>query len=772
MKRVKYVVVTIVLIIAMMFCVACNNSPSDDGSNDNNIKEAPAVTYINSDAKVADIVCSEENGYAVDKTGKEPSTMGIQSAIDDCYALGGGTVYLPAGDYLVSARINLRPYVTLVGDYVSPDNYAGDYGTVILAGVKSTTDDVGENVNLIRMYGSTGLIGITFFYPDQYADIVMPYGYTVEIPGGIVDDAHNVFTIKNVTFLNAYKGICASITKHSTKNSITHEQLHLENISGTVLREGVHLTNSSEVGTFRGIKFTPGIWANSDEVHNAPSREEVIAYTKAHSVGMILGDLEWQEIRDISLEGYHTGIYFTDGDRVTNYSMSFIGSLYNVSVTDAVYGIYVEQMYEHMGIQFYKTTVSAEKYAVINNSPVTDGHMQFSCSTLNGAIAGYNIYWDTKTAEEGVYIKTNTEASNTADTVYNVVDYGADNTGKTDCSEAIQNALDLAREAGGGIVYLPAGYYKLENPVTVYQNTELRGSSVVNRDLLGNCRGTMILNYYGKNDVNSDTARALITLDGDYSGVTGLRVATPELNLFEKVYTADTLPKYNYIVRASGNGNYCANLYLEGVYNGVDFGAGCENSVINKVMGAIYNVGIRLGGKNQTVTSSLQNAICILKISPTTISDFVNWGTYTTRSNLLHSNVYGLTRYSSKFIVLENAENAVLDGVFCFASERLIEATNSTFTGINLGCDSQPGDSGAMFVLKDSKAVCYNTLRDVNLGGEYLINPNSSFTVYNRISLIPGKGYVNESNIVNNNSVNMSKFTLEPPFELEKIWLK
>lgn len=770
MKRVKYVVVALVLIVATMLFVACEKQPNNDG--DNSGKEVPAVTYINNDAKVADVVCNEENGYAVDKTGKTPSTMAIQQAIDDCYARGGGTVYLPAGDYIVDARLVIRPYVTLVGDYVPPKDYSGDYGTVIVAGVKSSREDVGESVNLVRMYGSTGLIGITFYYPDQYADMVMPYGYTVEIPGGIVDDAHNVFTIKNVTFLNAYKGICASITKHATKNSITHEQLHLENISGTILREGVHLTNSSEVGTFRGIKFTPDVWANSDEAHNAPTREEIVSYTKANSVGMILGDLEWQEIRDIEIDGYHTGIYFTDGDRVTNYSMSFIGSLYNVSVTDAVYGIYVEQMYEHMGIQFYKTTVSAEKYAVINNSPQTDGHIQFSSATLTGAIAGYNIYWDTKTTEEGVYISTNTGVQNTADTVFNVVDCGADNTGKTDCSEAIQKALDLAREAGGGIVYLPAGYYKLENPVTVYQNTELRGSSVVNRDILGNCRGTMILNYYGKNDVDSDTARALITLDGDYSGVTGLRVTIPEINLFEKVYTADTLPEYNYIVRASGNGNYCANLYLEGVYNGVDFGSGCQNSVINKVMGAIYNVGIRLGGKNQTVTSALQNAICILKISPSGISDFVNWGTYTTRSNLLHSNVYGLTRYSSKFIVMENAENAILDGVFCFASERLVWATNSTFTGINLGCDSQPGDSGAMFVLKDSTAVCYNTLRDVNLGGKYLINDNSSFTVYNRISLIPGKGYVNESNIVDNNEVSMSKFPLTEPFALEKIWLK
>ncbi len=43
--------------------------------------------------------------------------------------------------------------------------------------------------------------------------------------------------------------------------------------------------------------------------------------------------------------------------------------------------------------------------------------------------------------------------------VADVTEYGADNTGKTDATAAIQSAIDAVEEAGGGCVYLPAGTY-------------------------------------------------------------------------------------------------------------------------------------------------------------------------------------------------------------------------------------------------------------------------------------------------------------------------
>lgn len=53
-----------------------------------------------------------------------------------------------------------------------------------------------------------------------------------------------------------------------------------------------------------------------------------------------------------------------------------------------------------------------------------------------------------------------------------VLDYGADNTGATDASTAIQNAVN----AGANEVYFPAGTYLINNPVQIPPNVSLRGA--------------------------------------------------------------------------------------------------------------------------------------------------------------------------------------------------------------------------------------------------------------------------------------------------------
>ncbi|UOQ98703.1 glycoside hydrolase family 55 protein [Hymenobacter sp. 5317J-9] len=70
----------------------------------------------------------------------------------------------------------------------------------------------------------------------------------------------------------------------------------------------------------------------------------------------------------------------------------------------------------------------------------------------------------------------------------NVVDvtkapYAVDNTGKADATAAIQQALNDVGQRGGGVVYLPAGKYKLDvsaakaNPLRIsYSNVVLRGA--------------------------------------------------------------------------------------------------------------------------------------------------------------------------------------------------------------------------------------------------------------------------------------------------------
>lgn len=50
--------------------------------------------------------------------------------------------------------------------------------------------------------------------------------------------------------------------------------------------------------------------------------------------------------------------------------------------------------------------------------------------------------------------------------VQNVLDYGADPTGGADSSTAIQNAVNWTTSANRGIIYFPAGTYKIGSPIT------------------------------------------------------------------------------------------------------------------------------------------------------------------------------------------------------------------------------------------------------------------------------------------------------------------
>lgn len=87
--------------------------------------------------------------------------------------------------------------------------------------------------------------------------------------------------------------------------------------------------------------------------------------------------------------------------------------------------------------------------------------------------------------------------------IYNVTDapYNADNTGTSMASDAIQQAIDAAHQAGGGIVFVPAGVYKsgnltLKSNVTFY----LAGGAVI----VGTGRGEDYRNDFRKDSRNAD----------------------------------------------------------------------------------------------------------------------------------------------------------------------------------------------------------------------------------------------------------------------------
>lgn len=85
--------------------------------------------YPTDDVVIADADVTKAP-YNADNTGKNDVTKIIQQAIDDCYNAGGGTVWLPEGEYRVTGNIYIQKFVTLRGEYQDP-NEGNEYGTVI-----------------------------------------------------------------------------------------------------------------------------------------------------------------------------------------------------------------------------------------------------------------------------------------------------------------------------------------------------------------------------------------------------------------------------------------------------------------------------------------------------------------------------------------------------------------------------------------------------------------------------------------------------------------
>ena len=185
---------------------------------------------------VADMVVTDKR-FQADPTGQEDATKAINAAIAAVYAKGGGTVYLPAGQYKVTETIKVLPFVSLVGDYnaKAATDGSGEYGTVILAYPESVDADFPA---LFEIGGSAGVCGLTVYYPEQDINDVKPYGYTV------YGERPRMVMLRDLTFINSYQGIGACLGGESN----THELLQVENVRMTVLSMGYRATLSREIG--------------------------------------------------------------------------------------------------------------------------------------------------------------------------------------------------------------------------------------------------------------------------------------------------------------------------------------------------------------------------------------------------------------------------------------------------------------------------------------------------------------------------------------------
>lgn len=650
--------------------------------------------YETTDVVIADIVPTEM-GYAIDPTGATDSTAGIQQALYDCYYAGGGTVYLPAGNYAITETITVPQYVTLRGDWQDPDE-GTEYGTVISVWMDPSKELSG---GAFLLSNSSGVVGVTVYYPFQTLYEVLPYPATFYI-----GDWSQVITIKDVTVINGYIGI-------ATPSVTAHEILIIENFKGTFLYTGGELNNQADAGRIDGVSVSAKYWKEAAaDYMNAPVAEEIDKYVKENTTGFILSDLEWPAISNINIEGCAVGLKF-----VTGYRIDFVGMLYDVRIKDCEVGILAQGLDERWGMVMASSEIDGGIYnewiAKIRTTDtkvngdieeIREGTIELNDADLSGYKLNYAATYKKPSAHLIV-----------AD-----LEQGAD----IDVSTELQKLIDRASAEGGGVVYVPGGTYRLDKPVRIPAGVELRGAtSVAHREIYkDDIPGTRFMCYYGDEaSYNADKDQALITLDGENAGLNGVRIIYPENGAFSEDLNT------TYTVRGTASGVYVVNCFIAGSAYGVDF-RNCDNHFLKGNYTSCYYNTYLVGGKGGVITGCLHNPSLMVRIK---VDGLVDWATV---NKELVEVSDPITRKYHQCIIIDGAENQTVYGTFGYGVKNLIVNKDSKNTlVINIGSDNLNAFGGQL-VNENGEMTVINTMRH---NGHAYDNMNGELKIYNPITV-------------------------------------
>lgn len=141
-------------------------------------------------------------------------------------------------------------------------------------------------------------------------------------------------------------------------------------------------------------------------------------------------------------------------------------------------------------------------------------------------------------------------------TQFNVKSYGAVGDGIADDTLAIQAAMDAAHAAGGGVVYLPTGTYKISASITIYNRLTIRGDGDFVTNIVQSNSGAdgfvgasliyIIIEHLRLTGPNTGGGRGLhFTVEFDYCilrdisttgwGLTGIDIEQPIVSNFTRV---------------------------------------------------------------------------------------------------------------------------------------------------------------------------------------------------------------------------------------------
>ena len=482
--------------------------------------------------------------YNLDNTGVTDCSTTIQTALNNLALQGGGTVYIPSGKYRLDSHITIPNRVTLVGDFNGP-NDDSEYGTVFLCYKTHDGSATFYNDSQIHVASNAAINGFTFYYPNQNINSVVEYGYTISVYKNAAANLSNLF------FINSYNGITIN---DSTRGDGGGELCNIENVYGTCLKNGIVGYNQTDVGYWNNINISPSYYANALSDYACNNSTTLYRYCRDNLTALTLGDLDDYGLNHVNIDNANVGIYFPA--ECSRQLQAYWGFLNDINLTDCVTGIICRGTYSQGAAVF---THSSLGY-IVNTAEY--GMLKLAKSRYDKILGdGKTVI---ETGSETYEASPNTDDSNT----YNIPNYcyyfgDFDATGQTDISTALQTEINKIYT--GGLILLKNGTYRLDNPITIPNNTMITSFSASYTRSSYNEGSNELVKFISYSD---DTCVKL----GNYSGINGIRI----YNAYKDPDTA-----YNKLsnsqsdsfvaVKGIGNNSFAINTEASYTFAGFDF---------------------------------------------------------------------------------------------------------------------------------------------------------------------------------------------------------
>lgn len=234
--------------------------------------------------------------YNADKTGATDVSDLILSALNAAKKAGGGTVYLPAGKYLVSKPLTVPGKVELRGSWDVPHHTVGG-GTVIYTDYGNLAENTASP--LITLEKSSGIRGLSIYYYKVSVNSITPFPWTIQGKG------HDVYVI-NTTLPNSYKGI-----DFGTYDTTGH---YIDYAAGSPLKAGIYVGGGAKNGIVRNVQFNPHYWGRAPQdypnIPNGDGFNILWSYQKDNLDAFRLGNVTKETVFDTFVYGSQYGIHF------------------------------------------------------------------------------------------------------------------------------------------------------------------------------------------------------------------------------------------------------------------------------------------------------------------------------------------------------------------------------------------------------------------------------------------------------------------------------